>query len=420
MRGAALKVGQMLSIQDESLLPPQLQKVLERVRDSADVMPRRQLERALNKELTPDWQSKLTKFDWTPIAAASIGQVHRAVLPSGKEIVLKVQYPGVAESINSDVNNVKLLVRLFNVMPRGMYFDETMAQAKAELAIECDYQNEAKCQKRYKTLVEKEKRLSANVHVPGVIDDLCTQRVLATEFVAGVPIDRLAIGNDYGFNLSQDERNHVGSTLLRLCLTELFQFRFMQTDPNWSNFLYDPATRRINLIDFGASREYAEEFIDEYLKLIDACANKDREGVLASSRILGFLTGDESREMNNAHVEASFIVGEPFAPNTARYDFATNNIASRISKLAAVMLKLRLTPPPQDAYSLHRRLSGAYLSCKKLSCNIECRSEFVAVRDAWCARKPAQAAAKAASIADSAHDNDNDTASGASKLQTAS
>jgi aarF domain-containing kinase len=120
MRGAALKVGQMLSIQDESLVPPQLQAVLDRVRDGADVMPRKQLERALVSELGADWESRLAHFEWTPLAAASIGQVHAARLKDGREVVMKVQYPGVAESIHSDVNNLKRLIRFVNVLPRGM------------------------------------------------------------------------------------------------------------------------------------------------------------------------------------------------------------------------------------------------------------------------------------------------------------
>jgi aarF domain-containing kinase len=102
------------------LVPPQLQAVLDRVRDGADVMPRKQLERALVSELGADWESRLAHFEWTPLAAASIGQVHAARLKDGREVVMKVQYPGVAESIHSDVNNLKRLIRFVNVLPRGM------------------------------------------------------------------------------------------------------------------------------------------------------------------------------------------------------------------------------------------------------------------------------------------------------------
>jgi predicted unusual protein kinase regulating ubiquinone biosynthesis (AarF/ABC1/UbiB family) len=112
MRGAALKLGQMLSIQDENVLPPQFQAALERVRAGADVMPRRQLEQVLVAELGPDWQTGVAEFDFQPLAAASIGQVHSAQLHDGRRVVMKIQYPGVARSIESDVDN---LMRLLSV-----------------------------------------------------------------------------------------------------------------------------------------------------------------------------------------------------------------------------------------------------------------------------------------------------------------
>jgi aarF domain-containing kinase len=126
MRGAALKVGQMLSIQDESMLPPQLAAILHRVRNQADVMPQRQLHRALAQQLGDDWRNKLLSFDDIPFAAASIGQVHKAVLHDGTQVVIKVQYPGVATSISSDIRNVNSLINVFNVLPKGMFLDETL------------------------------------------------------------------------------------------------------------------------------------------------------------------------------------------------------------------------------------------------------------------------------------------------------
>ena len=247
MRGAALKVGQMLSIQDESLVPPQLQAVLDRVRDGADVMPRKQLERALSSELGEDWESRLAFFDWKPLAAASIGQVHLARLKDGREVVMKVQYPGVAESINSDVNNLKRLIRFVNVLPKGMYIDETMRAAKEELALECDYSNEALAQKKFKKLVAND----PDFHVPAVIDEFSTKRILTTERIYGVAIDRLssqpqpppqtqpapaqegAARQADKIFVSDATRNSICQSLMRLVLNELFVYRFMQTDPNW-------------------------------------------------------------------------------------------------------------------------------------------------------------------------------------------
>lgn len=119
---------------------------------------------------------------------------------------------------------------------------------------------------------------------------------------------------------------------------------------NWSNFLYDVVNHRINLIDFGASRLYRKEFVDEYLRLVYACAQRDRKGLIESNIKLGFLTGDETKEYLDATVQAGFIVGEPFASEVP-YDFVEGNLAARVSAFAPILLKDRLTAPPKDAYT---------------------------------------------------------------------
>lgn len=361
MRGAALKIGQMLSIQDESLVPAPILAALDIVRQGADVMPRWQLNQVLDAELGSDWQSKLTSFDYEPMAAASIGQVHRAVTKDGMQVAMKIQYPGVADSIESDIQNVKILLDYTNLIPKGLYLDSAMKVAREELSRECDYELEAANQKRFRDVLSNAK----GFYVPYVVDDTSSKRVLTTELVSGIPIDKVA-------QLSRETRNYVGKKLLELTLMELFVFRFMQTDPNWSNFLYDEATKTINLIDFGAARAYPKSFVDDYLRMVVACANGDRESAIEMSRRLGFLTGMENVIMLDAHVQAAFIVGMPFA-KPGGYDFCANNITQSISNLGATMLRHRLTPPPDEAYSLHRKLSGAFLACIKIGAVVPCR-----------------------------------------------
>uniref|UniRef100_A0A0E0MVG6 ABC1 atypical kinase-like domain-containing protein n=1 Tax=Oryza rufipogon TaxID=4529 RepID=A0A0E0MVG6_ORYRU len=351
MRGAALKVGQMLSIQDESLVPPPVLAALDIVRQGADVMPRKQLNSVLDAELGQDWSSKLTSFDYEPLAAASIGQVHRAVLKDGSDVVMKIQYPGVADSIESDIENVRLLLSYTNLIPKGLFLDRAMKVAKLELARECDYVLEATNQKRYKELLSD----SEGYYVPKVIDELSSKKVLMSEFVPGFPIDKVAM-------LDQETRNY--------------------TDPNWSNFLFDEPTRKFNLIDFGAARDFPKRFVDDYLRMVVACANKDRAGVLEMSRRLGFLTGEEPEVMLDAHVQAAFIVGVPFA-KPGGHDFRANNITHSVSNLGATMLKHRLTPPPDEVYSLHRKLSGAFLACIKIGAVVPCREMLFKVYEQY-------------------------------------
>jgi aarF domain-containing kinase len=150
----------------------------------------------------------------------------------------------------------------------------------------------------------------------------------------------------------------------------------MQTDPNFANFLYDAPSRQLTLIDFGAAKEYPVRFVDEYLRMVAACARRDGPGVLAASRELGFLTGDESAVMLKAHTEAAFVVGMPFAEPGA-YDFSRNTgMTRRVGELGAVMLQHRLKPPPEYSYSLHRKLSGAFLTCMRIGARVPCHDLF--------------------------------------------
>ncbi|KAG7673327.1 hypothetical protein Ndes2526B_g03232 [Nannochloris sp. 'desiccata'] len=369
MRGAALKLGQMLSIQDENVLPPQFQAALERVRAGADVMPRRQLEKVLNSELGSDWREQVQTFDEQPLAAASIGQVHGATMHDGRRVVMKVQYPGVAKSIESDVDNLMRLISVANLLPRGLYVENAVAVAKKELALECDYHYEAAAQARFAELVASDSYCAQNFRVPAVVPELSSQRVLASEWAPGIHIDKVA-------ELSQKIRDSVGTRLLALTLKELYEWNYMQTDPNWGNFLYDPPTDLIHLIDFGAAKEYSPQFVAEYLEMVKGCAEKDSKAIVDRSTALGFLTGDESKVMLDAHVEAAIAVGTPFAFD-GNYDFGAHGaLTKRVTELGAVMLKHRLTPPPDESYSLHRKLSGAFLACIKLRARVPCRELF--------------------------------------------
>ncbi|KAK9076524.1 hypothetical protein SSX86_004858 [Deinandra increscens subsp. villosa] len=371
MRGAALKLGQMLSIQDESLVPAPILAALDIVRQGADVMPRSQLNQVLDSELGHNWSSKLKSFDYDPLAAASIGQVHRAVTKDDIQVAMKIQYPGVADSIESDIENVKFLLDHTNLIPEGLYLDRAMKVAKEELSRECDYELELSNQKTFRKLLSDVE----GFYVPFVVDELSSKKVLTTELINGIPIDKVAL-------LDQETRSYVGKKLLELTLMELFVFRFMQTDPNWSNFLYNESTRSLNLIDFGAARSYPKRFVDDYLRMVVACANCDREAVIEMSQRLGFLSGKESEIMLEAHVQAAFVVGLPFA-KTGDYDFRANNITQSLSNIGGTMLRHRLTPPPDEVYSLHRKLAGAFLACIKIGAMVPCRDLLLQVYESY-------------------------------------
>ena len=336
VRGAALKLGQILSIQDGAVIGPELQAIFDRVRESADFMPRWQLEQVMKGDLGPNWKDNFGSFSMKPFAAASIGQVHRAILRDGTEVAVKVQYPGVAKSIDSDIRNLMTLMKVLAFLPEGLFVDKIASHMAVELAQECDYKREAMCGERMKELLAPDQVF----HVPTVYHDLTSENVLTTEYIRGLTIDQST-------SLPQNTRNLIASAVLRLCFTELFIHRYMQTDPNWANFLFNPNTQQLGLLDFGATREYRPGFVNTYFKIIDGAAKKDRQAVLEYSREVGFLTGFESKAMNEAHVESVMLLARPFHENK-NFNFGKQTITSEIQALSGVMLRERLCPPPPE------------------------------------------------------------------------
>jgi len=370
MRGAALKMGQMLSIQDETLLPPALTRALNQVRQGADAMPKSQLIKQMESQLGLDWRNLFVEFDELPFAAASIGQVHRAKLAVGseiKDVVVKVQYPGVANSIESDLRNLTMLVKMTGLAPKGLFIDNVVRVGRDELKVECDYLRERDHQRRFKNLVESDPVLTKERFVvPDVYDELTTSEIITSEFCHGGTIDKVV-------HLSQEERNRIGTCILYLTIQELFAWRFMQTDPNWGNFLYDVGSGTTFLIDFGATREYSKLFVDGYLRIVCANANRDESTLMKLSHKMNFLTGEENDVMREAHKLSGFTVGEPFASDEP-FNFRDSNISSRLGEHTSAFMQHRLTPPPEEVYTLHRKLAGAYMLCIKLGAAVDCRS----------------------------------------------
>ena len=188
MRGAALKLGQVLTTLDDVLVPTFVKDALERARSQADIMPKDQVVKCLEKEYGKNWNKRFKEFDLMPIAAASIGQVHRAVLPGGEEVAVKLQYPGVANSITVDLNNFMLLSNAFQLFPKAVFIDSIIETIKKDFEEECDYLIEAKKQNDYKQFVS----YCDDLYVPKVFMDYTTKRSLCMEFIHGVHIDEIA------------------------------------------------------------------------------------------------------------------------------------------------------------------------------------------------------------------------------------
>ncbi|CAD6625544.1 XXYS1_4_G0034440.mRNA.1.CDS.1 [Saccharomyces cerevisiae] len=366
MRGVALKIGQLLSFQDEKVLPKELYEILSRVQNSANHMPQRQLEKVMAKELGANWKTKFSKFDKIPMAAASIGQVHAAELPSGQRVVVKIQYPGVKESIDSDLNSLLMLLTASSLLPKGLFLDKTIANARTELKWECDYNREARALQKFEALLKDDPAFE----VPHVFPEYTTDNIITMTRMEGTEIMKLP-------KASQETKNFISENIMRLCLEEIATFKYMQTDPNWANFLYNGRTKRIELLDFGASRPFAEDFILKYRKLLTYATLRDRKGAYEMSVQLGYLTGLESQSMKDAHVDSVLTLGEPFRGDIDKsFDFKDQTVSDRIRGNIGLMLNERLCPPPEETYSLHRKFSGIFLLCARMGASVHCAKLF--------------------------------------------
>ncbi len=366
LRGAAMKLGQLISLQGEDVLPPEFAQALAVLRSSAAPMPAQQLHRVLGREYGKGWRDRFAEFSDEPIAAASIGQVHRARTRDGRDLALKVQYPGVAKSIASDVDNVAALLRMANVLPLGIDVRGIADEAKRQLQQESDYLAEGRFMEQYAKLVADDPDLL----VPRVHWDCTTARVMAMDYIEGVPLEQMARDD-----VPQKQRDKLGAALEHLLFRELFEFRVMQTDPNFANYLYQPDTGRLVLLDFGATQEFAAGFVENFRRITRAVIRGDRQAIAGQAEAIGYVEPGAPRDKVEAAVDVILLVCEPLR-HRGRYDFAASDLPSRARDLGFDLAIRRglLQAPPPDTMFLHRKLAGMYLLVARLGARVDVRS----------------------------------------------
>ena len=363
MRGAAMKMGQLLSMDTGDVLPPELADIFARLRAQAHHMPPAQLKTVLIQNWGPDFLRRFRKFDVRPIAAASIGQVHRATTKDGRDLAIKVQYPGIRNSIDSDIRNLGALMKLSGLLPKGMDIDPLLEEARQQLHEEADYSQEARAMTAYADALSDDPRFV----VPRPAPDFSTQDILAMDFIESVPIETMATA-------PQDTRNNITQDLITLTCRELFVLGTMQTDPNFANFRYQPETDRIVLLDFGATRRFPAQRIAEYHQLLSAALSGDRQALHKAALAAGYLTPDTA---NHHTARVLDLMETAIAPlnSDQPFDFATSPLARQMTDAAREFAEDRsfAVVPPTDTLFMHRKIAGLYLLAARLGAKLPLR-----------------------------------------------
>jgi predicted unusual protein kinase regulating ubiquinone biosynthesis (AarF/ABC1/UbiB family) len=364
LRGAAMKVGQLLSMDAGDILPAELSAILARLRADARPMPMSEVVAVMQESFGQGWENHFKRFSFTPLAAASIGQVHAAISLDDRPLALKIQYPGIAESIDSDVDNVAMLLKVSRLAPDGLDLQPLLQEAKRQLHEEADYLLEAAHLRRFALALENTPELL----VPGVDKDFTRENILAMDLLEGETIESLT-------SATQTIRDRVVTLLLELLFRELFVFGMIQTDPNFANYLYNPRTRQLGLLDFGATRHYPAAVTEAYRGLLDAALRADLAAMSERAEAIGYFREDIHTSQRTAVIELFLLATEP-ARTRGHYDFGASDLAARIrdAGMALSFNQGYWHTPPADAVFLHRKLGGLYLLAARLRAKVNVRT----------------------------------------------
>lgn len=359
LKGASMKVGQLLSLDLGDYLPPEIVKVLEQLHHQSTFLDFDKIETVLRNELG-DKYSHLENLSKKPIAAASIGQVHKAQL-NGKDVVIKVQYPGVADSIPSDMKILEIIMKQANFFQgkRETDLSSFFQEVKDVLVKEADYNNELLMH-----LLYKEKFRDSPYLIPKAYEEYSTGKVLTQEFIDGISFTQWLEKNP-----PRDVRERMSDLMMKLYLEELFVHGLVQTDPNPGNFLITKDDQ-MALLDFGAAKVYSQEFISGYRSILLHAYAQKKDQVIEEALKLNLMDPREGQDVKDIFLEMMEFLVAPFRQDE-HFDFTDKSFFSRSRDLSWEMTRrCKYSPPPKDLLFLHRKLAGVFIFIKKMDVKI--------------------------------------------------
>ena len=370
LKGGAMKFGQAMSV-FEAAMPEHLagpyRETLTRLQEAAPPLPARTVHGVLSRELGADWRERFTSFDDRPAAAASIGQVHRAVWADGREVAVKVQYPGAGQALLSDLTQIGRMSRLVGLLVPGLDVKPLVAELKSRVAEELDYRQEAASQSAFADAYDGD----PDILVPGVIES--GDQVLVTEWVEGTPLSRVIARG------TAAQRDRAGLLIARFLFSGPPRAGLLHADPHPGNFrLLDDD--RLAVLDYGAVNRLPDGLPTSIGPLLRLAIDGDAQGVLDGLRAEGFV-----RE--GIDIDAADLLGylspilEP--ARAAEFRFSRSWLRAQAVRVGdprspAYSTGLRLNLPPEYLL-IHRVTTGAI----GVLCQLEAQGQWRAELERW-------------------------------------
>ena len=368
LKGSIVKIGQMMALYGEHFLPEEITQALNTLNNQTVALAWPAIKQHLEQQLG-DKIHELT-IDHEPLGTASLAQVHRATRKSdGLELVLKIQYPGVADAIDSDMSLFKNMLKLTRMVPQTREFDQWFDEVREMMHREVSYDIEAATTRRFAERLKDDPRYI----VPEIIDEFCTDQILCMTFERGVPINSPVM-----LSLPQDRRNLLGEASLEIAVREIFEWGEMQTDPNFGNYLVrlgdgEQQPDQIVLLDFGAIRQFDQHLLSVARNLIHAGYLHDPQAMVNAmtgyeffdsipqsikpdmAKVFLLATEAFSCPANNKDLPAG-VMDEHY-----RYDWKKSLLHSRVMQQASKSMASRyFSVPPKEFMFISRKFIGAY------------------------------------------------------------
>jgi predicted unusual protein kinase regulating ubiquinone biosynthesis (AarF/ABC1/UbiB family) len=275
LKGPLMKAAQLLATIPDAL-PPEYARELAELQSNAPAMGWSFVRRRMATELGPDWQSRFKTFDKEASFAASLGQVHRATLPSGQNVAVKLQYPDMASALEADLNQLKLVFAMGQRFDPAIRTDEIHAEITTRLREELDYRREAKHMALYRHMLRDE----SAVHVADTVADHSTDRLLTMDWLVGEPLLNWK-------ERSQEERDALAVNMFRAWYVPFYSYGVIHGDPHLGNYSVRP-DGSVNLMDFGCVRIFPPRFVRGSIELYRALMSDDQERAVAAYEDWGF------------------------------------------------------------------------------------------------------------------------------------